>query len=90
MLTSPFPAFLSLPLEVAAATLLEDFRMAPAHCEVKWAEAVPVCDVDTLLFLGPLQLGSKYDAFPFLGDSNGSLPVVNMAADRLVPSRGFS
>lgn len=38
----PFPA-----LDVTAATVPEDFRTAPAHREVKWAETVHLCDVDT-------------------------------------------
>lgn len=56
--------------------------------EVKRAEAVPLCDVDTLLFLGSFQLGSRHFKPLFLRDSRGNLPVVNMAAAGRDPSRG--
>ena len=90
MLTRPFLTLPSPPQNVTAATLSDDFRTVPAHYEVKGVEAVPLCDVDSLLFSGPSQLESRHHASLCLGDSGWSLPVLNMAVDRPVPNGGFS
>lgn len=88
MLTPLSRSLLSWPLDVTTATFPKGFEKAPARGEVKRAEAVPLCDVDTLLFLGSFQLGSRHFKPLFLRDSRGNLPVVNMAAAGRDPSRG--
>ena len=88
-LKCPFLTLPSLPRDVTAATFPDDSRTAPAHYEVKRVEAVSLCDVDTLLFLGPFQLLSQHHAPRFPGDSSRSLPDVNMAADRRSQAEAF-
>lgn len=85
MLTRPF---LTLPTECYRGNFVGPLERVPAHYEAKGVEAVPLCDVDTLLFSGLFQLGSPHHASP--GDSLWSLPVLNMAVDRPVPNGGFS
>lgn len=90
MLTPPFSILPFLPLDATAATFAGGFGTAPDHCEVKLAEAIRFCDVDTVLSFGSFQLGSGHHAPPFPWESSVGLPVVNMAADRLVPGRSLS
>lgn len=90
MLKPPFSVLPSLPLDATAATFPGGFGTSPFHCEVKLAEAIRFCDVDMVLCFGSFQLGSRHHAPPFLWESSERLPVVNMAADRLVPGRSLS